>query len=76
MKKILQKIEEVTLAGFVYGCVTFVTLALVAQVSMVYVHFTKPEKESYVANHFAHKFDGTFKDDPENILYEAPKTIN
>ena len=41
---------------------------------MVYVHFTDEEKEQRMADEFAFKFDGNYKDYPGNIWYEAPKT--
>jgi hypothetical protein len=74
MKKTLEKIQHGLVKTFVFSCLAFVCLALCAEVGMVAIHFTNPEKESRLANEFAWKFDGTFKDQPGNIWYEAPKT--
>ena len=39
----------------------------------VAIEFTKPELATKVGNYLTWKFDGTFKNDPDNIWYEGPK---
>ena len=70
----MKKITDLLFLRFVQLFCLWVTLALCFQVYMIYVHFTDEEKEQRMANEFAWKFDGRFKDLPENIWYKAPKT--
>lgn len=70
----MKKITDLLFLRFVQLLCLWVTLALCFQVYMIYVHFTDEEKEQRMANEFAWKFDGRFKDLPENIWYKAPKT--
>jgi hypothetical protein len=42
---------------------------------MVYLQLTgQDERMSRIGNAVEWKFDGTFKNDPNNIWYEGPKT--
>jgi hypothetical protein len=51
--------------------------ALSFQVYMIYLHFSGQEDKTLaISNWFSWKFDGTFKNDPGNIWYEAPKKID
>jgi len=40
---------------------------------MFVAHYTKPELATKIGNKLTWKFDGTFKNDPDNIWYEGPK---
>ena len=70
----MKKLVDLFFAGFVRLVFAWVVLAFSFQVYMVYVHFTDEEKEQRMADEFAFKFDGNYKDYPGNIWYEAPKT--
>lgn len=59
----------------------FVGLWLVFALSfegyMTYLHFSgQEEKTTAISNWFSWKFDGTFKNNPDNIWYEEPKKID
>lgn len=61
---------------FVKAALVFVVSALILQVSMVAIHFSGNTKlETDIANWFSWKFDGTFKNSPENIWYNAADHI-
>lgn len=54
----------------------WVVAALLFQISMVAIHFWGPtEMEQNIANEFSWKFDGTFKNSPGNIWYNADEQI-
>ena len=51
-------------------------LALLFQITMIGIHFSGNTKlETHIANWFYWKFDGTFKNSPENIWYNAADHI-
>ena len=61
---------------FLKSALVFVVSALIFQVSMVAIHFSgNTELETNIANWFSWKFDGTFKNSPENIWYNAEEHI-
>jgi len=75
MKNRLNTASEFMMQGFVKSCLLFVVCALCAQVFMVYLQLTgQDERMSRIGNAVEWKFDGTFKNDPNNIWYEGPKT--
>jgi hypothetical protein len=54
----------------------WIIFALLFQLTMVGIHFAgKTELETNIANWFSWKFDGTFKNDPNNIWYNAEDHI-
>lgn len=54
----------------------WVVAALLFQISMVVVHFWGPtEMEQNIANEISWKIDGTFKNNPGNIWYNADEQI-
>jgi hypothetical protein len=62
--------------AFLYLALGWVMLALVFQLTMVGIHIAgKTKLEQNIANWFSWKFDGTFKNDPNNIWYEAEDHI-
>jgi hypothetical protein len=61
---------------FLKSALVFVVSALIFQVSMVAIHFSgNTQLETNIANWFSWKFDGTFKNSPENIWYNAEEQI-
>lgn len=61
---------------FLKSALVFVVLALIFQVSMVAIHFSgNTQLETNIANWFSWKFDGTFKNSPGNIWYNAEEHI-
>lgn len=49
--------------------------ALSFQFFGIYLHFTNQEERAQnISNQIAWKIDGTFKNNPDNIWYEGPKT--
>jgi hypothetical protein len=79
----MQKIRALTLnlgdrlaVGFLYLAIAFVSLAFLTQVTFVILHFSGREDiTTKVANEFSWKFDGTFKNSPGNIWYNAEDHI-
>jgi hypothetical protein len=54
----------------------WIIFALLFQLTMVGIHLAgKTELETNIANWFSWKFDGTFKNDPNNIWYNAEDHI-
>jgi hypothetical protein len=54
----------------------WIVFALLFQLTMVGIHFAgKTELETNISNWFSWKFDGTFKNDPNNIWYNAEDHI-
>lgn len=76
MKKInFKKITEVMFKAYLGFVGIWVTFALFAQIFFIYLHFSgQEERAGNIANQIAWKIDGTFKNDPDNIWYEGPKT--
>jgi hypothetical protein len=61
---------------FLKSALVFVVSALIFQVSMVAIHFSgNTQLETNIANWFSWKFDGTFKNSPGNIWYNAEEHI-
>lgn len=54
----------------------WIAFALLFQLTMVGIHFSgNTQLETDIANWFSWKFDGTFKNSPENIWYNAEEHI-
>ena len=70
----LEKIKQVVLSAMLGLSLVWVFFALSVQLYFVYLELTnKDERTTQIANEVAWKIDGTFKDNPDNIWYEAPK---
>lgn len=70
----LEKIKQVILSAMLGLSLVWVFFALSVQLYFVYLELTnKDERTTQIANEVAWKIDGTFKDNPDNIWYEAPK---
>ena len=71
-----QNWKEIIGITFIKLALVWVIAALIFQVSMVMVHFFGPtEMEQNIANEISWKIDGTFKNSPENIWYQAEDHI-
>lgn len=72
----LEKLKEKLLGLFVYSVAVFVTLALITQVTFVVLHFLdKNELIQKATDAFNQKFDGTYKNTPGNIMYNADEHV-
>ena len=65
-------IDKITLA-FVKLVFLWTVLALSFQIFMLITLQVNPELNTKVGNAIMWKIDGAFKDNPNNIWYEAPK---
>ncbi len=71
-----QNWKEIVGITFIKLALVWVIAALIFQISMVVVHFFGPtEMEQNIANEIAWKIDGTFKNSPGNIWYNAEEHI-
>lgn len=70
LKQIGQKLLGLYL-GFVGIWLLF---ALSFDVFMIFTHFTNEDLSRDISNEISWKIDGTFKNNPDNIWYEGPKT--
>jgi len=71
-----QNWKEQLVLLFIKFALVFVVSALIFQISMVTIHFSgNTQLERNIANWFSWKFDGTFKNSPENIWYNAEEHI-
>ena len=76
MKAKLLNIKNHIGHAFLFLTLGWVVFALLLQLSLVAVHFSgNTQLETDIANWFSWKFDGTFKNSPENIWYNAADHI-
>jgi hypothetical protein len=69
-------LRDVLAQGVLYLLASFVVAALLVQLYFVYNHFFKSYEENLqLANSISHKIDGTFKNSPGNIWYNADEHI-
>ena len=69
-------LRDVLAQGVLYLLASFVVAALFVQLYFVYSHFFKSYDENLqMANNITHKIDGTFKNSPDNIWYNADEHI-
>lgn len=71
MKKLLNTVKEKLFLRFVQLAFVWVHVALAFQVFMLVTQFYNPELNRKVGNYLTWKFDGTFKNDPDNIWYNG-----
>ena len=70
----LKKIGEKLFTGYLYLVGLWVVSALCFQLFFVYLIASgQEERASRYSNEITWKIDGRFKDNPDNIWYEAPK---
>jgi hypothetical protein len=71
----LKNIGETLFKGYLILVFIWLGFALSFQIFGIYLHFTgQEERMRDISNKIAWKIDGTFKNDPNNIWYEGPKT--
>jgi hypothetical protein len=67
--------NDILISFLAYIGVAWVIVALLFQVTMVGMHYSGSDIPTQVGNWFDHKFNGTFKNSPENIMYVAEDHI-
>ena len=68
----LKMISEKMIQGFFYLCLSWVVIALCTQCIFLYFQVTgQNERLSEISTKVTHRIDGAFKNDPDNIWYEA-----
>lgn len=74
MKKInFKKIGNVLFKSYLAFVGFWLVFALTFDLFFVYLQFTgQEERASSISNEITWKIDGRFKDNPDNIWYEAP----
>lgn len=76
-QKFFQKLLELLVKIFIVFVGLWMIFALTIQGYMLYLHFSGQEDKTLaISNWFSWKFDGTFKNNPDNIWYEEPKKID
>ena len=79
MKAKLLEIKEnwndIFISFLAYIGIVWVVIALLFQLTMVGLHYTGSELPTKVGNWFDHKFNGSFKNMPGNIWYNADEHI-
>jgi hypothetical protein len=76
IKALTVNLHEKLLLLFVYGVLMFITSALLFQLFFVALHVMG--KDQYIqelVNRFDQRFDGTFKNNPDNVMYDADEHI-
>jgi hypothetical protein len=67
--------NDIAISLLAYIGVAWVIVALLFQLTMVGMHYSGSDIPTQVGNWFDHKFNGTFKNSPENIMYVAEDHI-
>jgi hypothetical protein len=71
-----QNLGDYLFRGFLTLVGIWISVALLFQLTMVGIHFSgNTQLETDIANWFSWKFDGTFKNSPENIWYNAEEHV-
>jgi hypothetical protein len=72
----IQVIKEKLFLGFIYAAGIFILCALAFQLTFIFLEFSgRSETASQIAKELSWKFDGTFKNSPGNIWYDADEHI-
>jgi hypothetical protein len=72
----IEKLKQKLLMSFLYAVTAFIILALLTQITFVFLTaFGKDDLIQKAVNEFNWKFDGTFKNTPGNIMYNADEHI-
>ena len=67
--------NDIAILFLAYIGIAWVMFALLFQLTMVGMHYSGSDIPTQVGNWFDHKFNGTFKNSPENIMYVAEDHI-
>ena len=70
----MKNIKETIALRLVQLVCLWTVFALAFQIFMMITMVVNPEIETKIGNEIMWKIDGTFKNDPNNIWYEEPKT--
>lgn len=73
-KNFMRNLKDAIALRFVQLVFGWTILALSFQVFMMITMVVNPELNTKIGNEIMWKIDGTFKNDPNNIWYEGPKT--
>ena len=72
----IQVIKEKLFLGFIYAAGVFILCALAFQLTFIFLEFSgRSETAAQIAKELSWKFDGTFKNDPGNVWYDADEHI-
>ena len=72
----VEKLKHTLLATFLFSVTAFIVLALITQVTfIVLTALGKDEIIQRAVNEFNWKFDGTYKNTPGNIMYNADEHV-
>ena len=72
----IQIVKEKLLLAFVYAAGVFILCALAFQLTFIFLEFSgRSETAAQIAKELSWKFDGTFKNDPGNVWYDADEHI-
>ena len=76
IKALTVNLHEKLFMLFVYGACAFVVSALLFQLFFVALHLTGQDQYiQELVNRFDRRFDGNFKNDPQNVMYNADEHI-
>jgi hypothetical protein len=76
IKTISRNLGEYIVYAFLSLAILFVVCALIAQLFFIFLEFSgRSETAAQIAREFSWKFDGTFKNDPNNIFYNADEHV-
>lgn len=76
VKSAVLNLKELLFKTFLFGALAFVILAFVFQVFMVFLELSgRQEWATQIANELTWRLDGRFKDNPNNIWYQAEDHI-
>lgn len=76
IKTISRNLGDYIVYAFLSLAILFVVFALIAQLFFVFLEFSgRSETAAQIAREFSWKFDGTFKNDPNNIFYNADEHV-
>ena len=70
----MKNFKDAIALRFVQLVFAWTVFALSFQIFMMITLFTNPELNTKIGNEIMWKIDGTFKNDPNNIWYEGPKS--
>jgi hypothetical protein len=76
IKTISRNLGDYIVYAFLSLAILFVVFALIAQLFFVFLEFSgRSETAAQIARELSWKFDGTFKNDPNNIFYNADEHV-
>jgi hypothetical protein len=76
IKALTVNFHEKLLALFVYGVCIFIASALLFQIFFIVLQLSGQEEYmTELVNRFDQRFDGTFKNNPDNVMYNADEHI-